>query len=111
MVCYKDVNLDPITDPSLKTIKWRDAPLSRAEQALVGVEFTDGRIAAMPRLSSQTAQTGCTQTPGSKTATARPGSSGTNLIVSSAGPPADFGVRHLHAVVAFTVHRLSRPGL
>ena len=42
MVCYKDVNLDPITDPNLKTIKWRDGPVNRPEQALVGVQFTDG---------------------------------------------------------------------
>jgi hypothetical protein len=42
MVCYKDATLDPNTDPTLKTVKWRDGPLVRAEQALVGVEFTDG---------------------------------------------------------------------
>ena len=42
VVCYKDVNLDPITDQSLKTINFRNSPLNRPEQTLVGVEFTDG---------------------------------------------------------------------
>jgi PKD repeat protein len=42
IVCYKDLSLDPVSDPDLKTIKWRDAPVSRPEQALMGVQFTDG---------------------------------------------------------------------
>jgi hypothetical protein len=40
MVCYKDATLDPITDPSLKTVKWRDPPVNRPEQTLVGVQYT-----------------------------------------------------------------------
>jgi len=38
IVCYRDANLDPVTDPSLKTVLWRDPPLNRPEQALVGVQ-------------------------------------------------------------------------
>jgi chitodextrinase len=41
IVCYKDTTLDPITDPNLKTVKWRDGP-NRPEQTLMGVQFTDG---------------------------------------------------------------------
>ena len=41
MVCYKDATLDPITDPSLKTVDWR-RPVNRPEQTLIGVQFTDG---------------------------------------------------------------------
>jgi hypothetical protein len=41
MVGYKDAAVDPIADPALRTIKWRD--LGRPEQSLVGVQFpTDG---------------------------------------------------------------------
>jgi chitodextrinase len=42
LVCYRSATLDPIADPALKTVRWRDAPLSRPEQTLVGVEYTDG---------------------------------------------------------------------
>ena len=42
MVCYKDADLDPITDPSLTTVKWRQGPVNRPEQKLPGVQFTDG---------------------------------------------------------------------
>jgi hypothetical protein len=42
IVCYKDANLDPISTPSVKTVRWRDSPVSRPEQALIGVEFIDG---------------------------------------------------------------------
>jgi len=38
--CYKDANLDPISDPALKTVKWRDPPVNRPEQTLVGVQYT-----------------------------------------------------------------------
>ncbi|GEM_PF-2959671 len=37
MVSYKNADLDPATDPGLKTVRWRE--LGRAEQALVGVQF------------------------------------------------------------------------
>jgi len=40
MVCYKDANIDPITDPTLKTTTWRDPLLNRPEQTLVGVQYT-----------------------------------------------------------------------
>jgi hypothetical protein len=40
IVCYRDAALDPSPDPSLKTVRWRDAPLSRPEQTLVGVQYT-----------------------------------------------------------------------
>jgi len=39
VVCYRDANLDPNTDPTLKTVQWRDPPLNRPEQMLVGVQF------------------------------------------------------------------------
>jgi hypothetical protein len=41
MVCYKEAP-DPNPDPNLQTIEWRNGPVNRPEQALVGVEFTDG---------------------------------------------------------------------
>jgi len=40
LVCYRDATLDPISDPSLKTVMWRDPPLNRPEQTLVGVQYT-----------------------------------------------------------------------
>jgi hypothetical protein len=40
MVCYKQASTDPITDPTLKTVAWRDPPLNRPEQTLVGVQYT-----------------------------------------------------------------------
>ena len=42
LVCYKDATIDPTTDPKLVTVEWRDPLLNRAEQGLMGVEFTDG---------------------------------------------------------------------
>src|SRR5437879_506392 len=41
LVCYRFANLDPITDPSLKTVLWRDPVLNRPEQTLIGVQFTN----------------------------------------------------------------------
>ena len=41
VVCYRDANLDPNTDPTLKTVHWRDVPLNRPEQTLYGVQFTN----------------------------------------------------------------------
>jgi uncharacterized membrane protein len=40
LVCYRDVTLDPVTDPTQKTVMWRDPPLNRPEQTLVGVQYT-----------------------------------------------------------------------
>src|SRR6266571_4849 len=40
LVCYRDATIDPITDLSLKTVQWRDPPLNRPEQTLVGVQVT-----------------------------------------------------------------------
>jgi hypothetical protein len=42
VACYKEVNLDPLSDSARKTVKWRDDPVNRPEQTLVGVQFTDG---------------------------------------------------------------------
>ena len=43
VVGYKDFKPDPIDDPTLRTIKWRD--LGRPEQELVGVQFPiDGNL-------------------------------------------------------------------
>jgi len=40
IACYKDETRDPNSDPTLKTVLWRDPPLSRPEQQLVGVQYT-----------------------------------------------------------------------
>ena len=41
LVCYRTASLDPIADPSLKTVLWRDPPVNRPEQTLIGVQYTD----------------------------------------------------------------------
>ena len=41
IVCYRDATIDPTTDPTLTTVNWRDPPLNRPEQELIGVMFTD----------------------------------------------------------------------
>ncbi|MGA1999909.1 MAG: Ig-like domain-containing protein [Terriglobales bacterium] len=41
VVCYRDVTIDPTTDPSLTTVYWRDPILNRPEQTLIGVMFTN----------------------------------------------------------------------
>lgn len=40
LVCYRSSALDPIGEPSLETVLWRESPLNRPEQALVGVQFS-----------------------------------------------------------------------
>jgi uncharacterized membrane protein len=40
MVCYRDASIDPNPDPTLKTVNWRDDPVNRPEQVLVGVQYT-----------------------------------------------------------------------
>jgi hypothetical protein len=40
MVGYKDAAIDPTSDPSLTTVNWRDPPLNRPEQTLMGVQYT-----------------------------------------------------------------------
>jgi N,N-dimethylformamidase beta subunit-like, C-terminal len=40
MVCYKAATIDPVGDPTLKTVTWRDPVLNRPEQTLVGVQYT-----------------------------------------------------------------------
>jgi hypothetical protein len=40
MVCYRNATLDPIADPTLKTVQWRDPPLNRPEQTLIGIQYT-----------------------------------------------------------------------
>ena len=39
VVCYKDASIDPVQGPTT-TVRWRDAPVSRPEQTLVGVQYT-----------------------------------------------------------------------
>jgi hypothetical protein len=39
IVCYRDVTLDPEPQEQLKTVWWRDPPLNRPPQALVGVQL------------------------------------------------------------------------
>jgi hypothetical protein len=40
LVCYKDELLDPVADPTLKTVLWRGSPVNRPEQTLMGVQYT-----------------------------------------------------------------------
>jgi N,N-dimethylformamidase beta subunit-like protein len=40
MVCYRNATIDPISDPTLKTVEWLDPLLNRPEQTLVGVQYT-----------------------------------------------------------------------
>jgi hypothetical protein len=40
VVFYGSATLDPITDPTLKTVSWRDPLLNRPEQMLVGVMYS-----------------------------------------------------------------------
>jgi hypothetical protein len=39
MICYKKADLDPVKDATA-TVLWRDPPVSRPEQSLVGVQYT-----------------------------------------------------------------------
>ena len=41
IVCYKDANLDPVSDRSLTTVPFRSAPVNRPEQQLLGVMYDD----------------------------------------------------------------------
>lgn len=41
IVCYREPGLDPNPDPTLKTVNWRDPPVNRPEQTLVGVQYTN----------------------------------------------------------------------
>jgi hypothetical protein len=43
MIVYRNAATDPISDPSLKTILWRN--LGRPEQSLIGVQFGNGAYA------------------------------------------------------------------
>ena len=36
---WRSDKLDPITDPTLETVRWRDTPVSRHECALVGIQW------------------------------------------------------------------------
>jgi hypothetical protein len=40
IVCYKDAHLDPVSEAALKTVRWRQAPVSKPEQKLIGVQYT-----------------------------------------------------------------------
>lgn len=41
LVCYRADFLDPVSDPNLKTVLWRDPPVNRPEQTLIGVQFVN----------------------------------------------------------------------
>lgn len=47
LVCYRSAVHDPERDPALVTVRWRDAPLSAPEQALLGAQYAS--IIARPR--------------------------------------------------------------
>jgi len=40
VVCYKDADVDPISDLTLKTVGWRKPVLNRPEQTLIGTQYT-----------------------------------------------------------------------
>jgi hypothetical protein len=40
VVCYRDASLDPEPNPALKTVQWREPPVDRNEQRLIGVQYT-----------------------------------------------------------------------
>src|SRR2546428_7425932 len=40
MVCYKNAGTDPVQGPTT-TVQWRNAPVNRPEQGLVGVMYTN----------------------------------------------------------------------
>ena len=48
LVCYREAALDPNPDPNLKTVNWREAPVNRPEQALVGVHVHEHRPGERP---------------------------------------------------------------
>jgi hypothetical protein len=39
LVVYKDAAADPVVDRSLTTVNWRDPPVNRPEQQLLGIQF------------------------------------------------------------------------
>ena len=41
MVCYRELALDPVRGAT-STVRWRDPPLSRPEQTLVGIQYGSG---------------------------------------------------------------------
>jgi hypothetical protein len=49
LVCYKDATIDPVTDPNLVTVNWRNSPgPNRPEQGLVGVQFVNQLSSNVP---------------------------------------------------------------
>ena len=55
IVCYRNAELDPIEDPWLKTLQWRDPRLNRPEQTLIGVQYVGGLNPNAPLVVSGTA--------------------------------------------------------
>jgi hypothetical protein len=49
ITCYKDASLDPEAnvDPTQVTVRWRDAPVNRPENALIGVMYSSYFTAAV----------------------------------------------------------------
>ncbi len=39
VVCYRNATIDPVVSPDFETVMWRDPPLQRPEQRLIGVQF------------------------------------------------------------------------
>jgi hypothetical protein len=37
---YRDAALDPVSEATVKTVEWRDPPVNRPEQTLIGVQYT-----------------------------------------------------------------------
>jgi hypothetical protein len=50
LVEYRSASADPFPDPRQKTIRWRDAPVSRPECTLVGVQWQGGDETSDPGL-------------------------------------------------------------
>lgn len=41
LVCYKSAVRDPIADPALKTVRWREPPVNQPEESLLGAQYTN----------------------------------------------------------------------
>jgi hypothetical protein len=73
VVCYRHAALDPITasDPKEATVRWRDAPVSQPEKAVLGQQY----VAAVQTATALTL-----------TAAAQPFFTGTNLVAGMSFP-------------------------
>ncbi|MGL6278817.1 MAG: N,N-dimethylformamidase beta subunit family domain-containing protein [Gaiella sp.] len=55
---YRSAAVDPITDPSLETVRWRDQPVDRQECELIGVQWQGGHPLTDPGVHPYTVARG-----------------------------------------------------